>query len=242
MCSLALALTGLTTGLSVAGQYQQSRAQAAAYEAQAQAAQQQADAAYQNARIQNKKGEIMAEQYAEKQRDLDNRRKLIAGQQAAQAGASGISGSVGSPLDVYTASMEGWGQDSLNLLNDQRNDQYSNYINEVNFRNQGNSFTAQSSNLKAQASAAKQAGNLAMFGTLLGGAASMYGMKGGSSSGSTGGSVYAGPGTGSAAYLTGAPADRAFSAITSQSAGWSANNIYNMAGKSFKLRNGVGVF
>lgn len=199
MCSLALALTGLTTGLSVAGQYQQSRAQAAAYEAQAQAAQQQAEAAYQNARIQNKKGEIMAEQYAEKQRDLDNRRKLIAGQQATQAGASGISGSVGSPLDVYTASMEGWGQDSLNLLNDQRNDQYSNYINEVNLRNQGNAYTAQSSNLKAQASAAKSAGNMAMFGTLLGGAASMYGLKGGGSGGSS-----AAAGTGSAQAPTAA--------------------------------------
>ena len=55
MCSISLALMGVTTGLQMAGQYQQSRAQAAAYEAQAQAA-------YQNAKIQNKKGEIMAEQ------------------------------------------------------------------------------------------------------------------------------------------------------------------------------------
>ena len=227
MCSLTLALTGLTTGLQVAGQYQQSRAQAAAYEAQAQAA-------YQNAKIQNKKGEIMAEQYAQQQRDLDARRRLVTGQQTAAAGASGISSTVGSPLDVYTASMEGWGQDTVNLLNNQRNDEWSNYVGEVNYRNQGNAA-------RANAKAAKQAGNLAMAGTILGAASSMYGMRG-TNTGSTGGSVYAGPGTGSAAYLTGAPADSAFSAFTANSAGWSAGNIYNMAGKNLRMRNGVGVF
>ena len=228
MCSLTLALTGLTTGLQMAGQYQQSRAQAAAYEAQAQAA-------YQNAKIQNKKGEIMAEQYAQQQRDLDARRRLVTGQQTAAAGASGISSTVGSPLDVYTASMEGWGQDTVNLLNNQRNDEWSNYVGEVNYRNQGNAA-------QANAKAAKQAGNLAMASTLLGAAASMYGMKGAGNTESTGGSVYAGPGTGSAAYLTGAPADSAFSAFTANSAGWSAGNIYNMAGKTLRMRNGVGVF
>ena len=228
MCSLTLALTGLTTGLQVAGQYQQSRAQAAAYEAQAQAA-------YQNAKIQNKKGEIMAEQYAQQQRDLDARRRLVTGQQTAAAGASGISSTVGSPLDVYTASMEGWGQDTVNLLNNQRNDEWSNYVQEVNYRNQGNAA-------RANAKAAKQAGNIAIASTLLGTAASMYGMRGAGSTGNTGGSVYAGPGTGSAAYLTGAPADSAFSAFTANSAGWSAGNIYNMAGKTLKMRNGVGVF
>lgn len=164
MCSLTLALTGLTTGLQVAGQYQQSRAKAAAYEAQAQAA-------YDNAKIQNKKGEIMAEQYAQEQRELDNRRRLIVGQQNAQAGASGIAGGVGSALDVYTSGMDAWGQDSINLLNNQRNDEWGNYVGEVNYRNQGNAA-------KANAKAAKQAGNMAMFGTLLSGAASMYGMKG----------------------------------------------------------------
>ena len=106
MCSLTLALTGLTTGLSMVGQYQQSRAQAAAYEAQAQAAQiqaeaqaeaarqqaeatrlqakyeaQQAEAEYQNARIQNRKGEQTAEQFAEQQRQLDARRRLTIAQQ-----------------------------------------------------------------------------------------------------------------------------------------------------------------
>jgi hypothetical protein len=170
MCSLTLALTGLTTGLSMASQYQQSRAQAAAYEAQAQAA-------YDNAKIQNKKSEIQAEQYAQQQRDLDNRRRLIVGQQTAQAGASGLAGNVGSPLDIYNASMSAWSEDTNNLLNNQRNDQWSNYTQEVNYRNQGNAAMA-------NASAAKQAGNMAIAGgviSLLGSAYSsnLFG-KGGS--------------------------------------------------------------
>ena len=177
MCSLSLALMGITTGLQMAGIYQQSRAQAAAYEAQAQAAQAQADAAYQNAKIQNRQSEQMAEKYAQEQRNLDARRKLVIGQQTAAAGASGIVGGVGSSLDLYNATMDAWQQDTNNLLSNQRNDIFNNYVNEVNLRNQGNAYVAQAANYNAQASAAKTAGNIAMFGTLLGTASQFAGMK-----------------------------------------------------------------
>ena len=152
MCSLALALTGLSTGLSAVGQYQQGKAQAAAYEAQA-------EAAYQNAKIQNKKSELMADQYAQKQRELDDRRRLVTGQQIAAAGASGISSNVGSPLDVYTASMEGWGQDTVNLLTNQRNDTWGSLVAEKNYTNQGNAYMA-------NAKAAKNAGVIGALGTI----------------------------------------------------------------------------
>ena len=39
--------------------------------------QEQAAAAEQNAKLQNRKGELIAEQYGQKQRELDNRRKLV---------------------------------------------------------------------------------------------------------------------------------------------------------------------
>lgn len=162
MCSLTLALTGLTTGLQMAGQYQQSRAQAAAYNAQAEAAEQ-------NARIQNRKGEQIAEQYAQQQRQMDAKRRLAIGQQVAAAGSSGIAAGIGSSLDILTATQNAWEEDSLNLLTNQRNATYDNYVTEVNQRNQAAAA-------RAQADAAKSAGNMAMFGTLLGGAASMYGM------------------------------------------------------------------
>lgn len=164
MCSLTLALTGITTGMQMAGQYQQSRAQAAAYTAQA-------EAAAQNARIQNRKSEQIAENAAQEQRKLDNRMRLIAGQQNAQAGASGLVGGVGSSLDAYNASMAAWNEDSTNLLSNQRNTIYDNYVQEVNFRNQANAYNA-------QAKAAKQAGNMAMATTLLGAAASVIGGAG----------------------------------------------------------------
>ena len=177
MCSISLALMGITTGMQMAGQYQQSRAQAAAYNAQAEAAEQ-------NARIQNRKSEQIAENAAIEQRRLDNRMRLAAGQQAAQAGASGVVGGIGSALDVYNASMDAWQEDTQNALWNQRNNTYNSYVQEVNFRNQGNA-------LRAQASAAKSAGNWAMFGTLLGGATSMMGMggAGGAKASSVGGTA-----------------------------------------------------
>ena len=202
MCSLTLALTGLTTGLSMASTYQQSRAQAAAYNAQAeaamaqaQAAKQQADTAYQNAKIQNRKGEQVAEQYVQQQRQMDARRKLILGQQTAAAGAAGLASGIGSSLDMYIATNNAWEEDSTNLLENQRNAIYDNYVQEVNLRNQGNVYIAQSHNLESQAdsyrqqaSAAKTAGNWSMFGTLLGGATSMIGAgSSGGSSASAGG-------------------------------------------------------
>ena len=221
MCSVALALAGISTGLQMAGQYQQSRAQAAAYEAQAQAA-------YQNAKIQNRKTEQVSEQYAQQQRKLDAQRKLVVGQQTAQAGASGIAGNVGSALDVYGASMEAWNEDSINLLNNQRNDTWSGYVNEVNYRNQGNAAMA-------NAKAAKQAGNIQMASTLLGAAASMYGAGGGGSSSSAQNtSYYGGSAAGNAGYLTGSSANAGWQVATAKYGGGNFGlNNFSIARKSW---------
>ena len=154
MCSLTLALTGLTTGLQMAGQYQQSRAQAAAYEAQAQAARD-------NAKIQNRQSAQIAEHAIQEQRKLDARMRLIAGQNNAQAGAFGIMGNVGSPLDTYNASIEAWGEDTQNALWNQRNNTYNSMVKEVNFWNQAHSYSS-------MADAARQAGNWSVIGTGIG--------------------------------------------------------------------------
>lgn len=180
MCSLTLALAGLSTGLQAYGQYQQGKSQAAAYEAQA-------DAAYQNARIQNRQSEQIAENAALEQRRMDNRMRLIAGQQAAQAGASGLSGNVGSALDVYNASMAAWGEDTQNALWNQRNNIYNSYVREVNYRNQGNAYSA-------QAKAAKQAGTMGAIGTIISGAASMAAMGGGGGQKTLAGEASSAPG------------------------------------------------
>lgn len=198
----------------MAGQYQQSRAQAAAYNAQAEVAEQ-------NARIQNRKGEQIAEQYAQQQRQLDAKRRLAVGQQVAAAGASGIASGIGSSLDILTATQNAWEEDSVNLLSNQRNATHDNYVGEVNYRNQANSA-------RAQADAAKQAGNMAMFGTLLSGAASMYGMKsaGGGSAAPTATETAAAAQTPTAASTYARATDAAFGGLS----GYAPKTVGNVQG------------
>ena len=217
MCSLTLALAGLSTGLQVYGQSQQTKAAVASANAQAQAAadqaaaaraqaeyqRQQAQANYQNAEIQSRKGEQISEQFLQKQQQLDARRRIAVAQNNAQMGASGIVSNVGSGLDILSGINSSWEQDSINLLGSQRNAVYDNYTQEVNYRNQGNAQTAQAFNTELnaqqydrlsdsyvdQAKSAAKMGQIGMIGTLLGGAISMYGMaKGAGTSGGTAGS------------------------------------------------------
>ena len=183
MCTTAIAL-----GLTALQGYTQYRAADAQADAQMAYYNAQADAAEQNARIQERKGEQIADQYLQQQQKLDDRRRLIRGQQAAAAGASGLAAS-GSVLDVMGSSEDAYRQDSLNLLSNQRNDTWSNYVNVVNYQNQANAFRASAENAEQQGKANK-------FNTILGTAASMYGIArdGGwfnkNSGGSNGGFVY----------------------------------------------------
>ena len=183
MCTTAMAL-----GLTALQGYTQYRAADAQADAQMAYYNAQADAAEQNARIQERKGEQIADQYLQQQQKLDDRRRLIRGQQAASAGASGLAAG-GSVLDVMGSSEDAYRQDSLNLLSNQRNDTWSNYVNVVNYQNQANAFRASAENAEQQGKANK-------FNTILGTAASMYGIArdGGwfnkNSGGSNGGFVY----------------------------------------------------
>ena len=183
MCTTAIAL-----GLTALQGYTQYRAADAQADAQMAYYNAQADAAEQNARIQERKGEQIADQYLQQQQKLDDRRRLIRGQQAAAAGASGLAAG-GSVLDVMGSSEDAYRQDSLNLLSNQRNDTWSNYVNVVNYQNQANAFRASAENAEQQGKANK-------FNTILGTAASMYGIArdGGwfnkNSGGSNGGFVY----------------------------------------------------
>lgn len=183
MCTTAIAL-----GLTALQGYTQYRAVDAQADAQMAYYNAQADAAEQNARIQERKGEQIADQYLQQQQKLDDRRRLIRGQQAAAAGASGLAAG-GSVLDVMGSSEDAYRQDSLNLLSNQRNDTWSNYVNVVNYQNQANAFRASAANAEQQGKANK-------FNTILGTAASMYGVArdggwfDGKSDGSNGGFVY----------------------------------------------------
>lgn len=83
MCSVLAGLTALSTVMQVRSQQQQANAQANMYRAQA-------DAAEQNARIENRKQEQIADNYAQQSRQLRSRQRLAEGSQRAETGAAGL--------------------------------------------------------------------------------------------------------------------------------------------------------
>ena len=178
MCSIMAGITGLL-GYANYPQQQEAAANAAAmYRAQA-------DAAEQNAKIESRKQEQIADNYAQQARDLRSRRRLAEGAQRAQMGAAGL-GFSGSALDILSSGYEAYQDDQLSLLNNQRNDNYSSRIAQTNWINQANSQRAAASNVEAQA-------KNALLPTILGTAASIYGIEqpwkngGGSTGGTSGG-------------------------------------------------------
>lgn len=153
------ALMGVQVASQLMGQRQQYKQQQRMYEAQAQAAQQ-------NAAIISKQREQQAEAYAQKQKQLNDRFRLARGQARAEAGASGLTAD-GSVADILSSSEDAYKQDSVNLLQSQRNDSWNSYVNEVNYRNQANAYNAAASNARKQ-------GHQKMFATLVGSAANIY--------------------------------------------------------------------
>lgn len=153
------ALMGVQMLTKLTGQRQQYKQQQRMYEAQAQAAQQ-------NAAIISKQREQQAEAYAQKQKQLNDRFRLARGQARAEAGASGLTAD-GSVADILSSSEDAYKQDSINLLQNQRNDSWNSYVNEVNYRNQANAYNNAASNARKQ-------GHQKMFATLVGSAANIY--------------------------------------------------------------------
>ena len=153
------------------------------YKSQQRAYEAQADNARQNAAIQQKKRELQADAYAQKQSQLNDRMKLVRGQAAAAAGAGGFTMD-GSVNDILDSSYDKYKKDSLNLLSQQRNDSWSNYVNQVNYINQANAYDKAASNVRKQ-------GHQKIFGTILGAAAQAYGNGWFGGSSSTGQSSWA---------------------------------------------------
>lgn len=177
MCGVIEGITAAMTGLQMYGQRQQYKAQAAAYNAQAQAAAANAKIMEQNQRINDRKAENIADAYGYQQSKLDDKRRLVRGQIAAAQGAAGLTG-VGSGLDLLAASNEAYYQDSMNLLQDQRNDMYDNRIANWNLENQKIGYQNQAKSYRAAAANAVQQGRMGMLSTLAGGAMSIYGLRG----------------------------------------------------------------
>lgn len=165
-------------GLAALGgfmQYQQIGAQADAQQAMYNA---QAQVDEQNAKIQARRNESIADQYAQEDMKLNQRARLARGQAAAAMGSSGIDSAFGTGLDVMSGIEDAYKQDKMNLLSNQRMDNYEGRVAESNYINKANANRAASSNVAAQARMAKMS-------TILGTASSIYGayQGGGSRSG-----------------------------------------------------------
>ncbi|WP_288619556.1 hypothetical protein [uncultured Mitsuokella sp.] len=178
MCSVIAGLTALGGALQYRSQQQAAKQQEAAYRAQAEAAEQ-------NARIEGKKQEQIADNYAAQADKLRSRRRLIEGSQRAQTGAAGLNFG-GSAMDILSSSNDAYLQDQMTLLSNQRNDNYNSRVAESNYE-------AQAANDRTAASNIKRAAKWQGLSTILGTAASVYGVAqpwkdtGATASSSTGG-------------------------------------------------------
>ena len=146
---------------NIAGTRQEYKAQQRAYEAQARTARQ-------NAAIAEAQRNQQADAYAQKQSQLNDRMRLVRGQAAAAAGAGGFTAE-GSLNDIMESSYDAYQKDSMNLLSQQRNDSWSQYVNQVNYLNQASAYDTAARNARKQ-------GHQKIFSTLLGTAAMAYGM------------------------------------------------------------------
>lgn len=162
MCSVIAGLTAL-------GGYAQYRQQQVAADNQAAAYRAQAEANDQNAKVESRRQEQIADNYAQQASNLRSRQRLAEGRQRAEAGAAGI-GFSGNQLDILSSGLTAYNNDQNNLLGNQRNDNYSSRVQQTNYINQANADRTAASNVESQA---KSAG----LSTILGTAASIYGVQ-----------------------------------------------------------------
>ncbi len=170
MCSIAAGLMGATALFGYQQQVRQAEDQASAYKAQAEADEQ-------NARIEGRKQEQIADNYANEAKQLRSRQRLAQGAQRAEAGSAGIDFS-GSQMDILSSSLDAYKNDQATLLSNQRNDNYNSRVVQTNYLNDANQKRAAADNVVSSAKGQ-------WLPTLLSTAASIAGMPSNSSSGTS---------------------------------------------------------
>lgn len=143
-------------------QHQQGKAQAAMYN-------QQARVAEANARISDRKQQQIADQALQERDKMSDKMRLIQGQNTAETGASGLM-MAGTPLQLMASSYDEYNKDIQNWETNKNNSIYNEYLNGMNYRNEASTARAAASNAKSQT-------RMAMLGTILSGASSIYGLK-----------------------------------------------------------------
>ena len=161
MCN-PIALTAASMVGTLFTQHQQGKAQAAMYN-------QQARVAEANARISDRKQEQIADQALQERDKMSDKMRLIQGQNTAETGASGLM-MAGTPLQLMASSYDEYNKDIQNWETNKNNSIYNEYLNGMNYRNEASTARAAASNAKKQT-------RMAMLGTILSGASSIYGLK-----------------------------------------------------------------
>lgn len=159
MCMHPLAMLGIQAVTGIMGAQAETKAQVAMYNNQAKLAEQ-------NAKMSERKAEQIADNYGREQRKLTNQMRIAMGQNRNEAGASNLM-ATGSVKDVMDSSYDAYREDSLQLLQNQRNDVDSQALQTWNFNQQKASALSGAAN-------AKQAGRMKLLGTLLSTAASVH--------------------------------------------------------------------
>ena len=171
MCN-PIALTAASMVGTLFTQHQQGGAQAAMYN-------QQARVAEANARISDRKQQQIAEQALQERDKMSDKMRLIQGQNTAETGAGGLM-MAGTPLQLMASSYDEYNKDIQNWETNKNNNIYNEYLNGMNYRNEASTARAAASNAKSQT-------RMAMLGTILSGASSIYGLKSQYASKSVGG-------------------------------------------------------
>lgn len=161
MCN-PIALTAASMVGTLFTQHQQGKAQAAMYN-------QQARVAEANARISDRKQQQIADQALQERDKMSDKMRLIQGQDTAETGASGLM-MAGTPLQLMASSYDEYNKDIQNWETNKNNSIYNEYLNGMNYRNEASTARAAASNAKSQT-------RMAMLGTILSGASSIYGLK-----------------------------------------------------------------
>lgn len=161
MCN-PIALTAASMVGTLFTQHQQGKAQAAMYN-------QQARVAEANARISDRKQQQIADQALQERDKMSDKMRLIQGQNVAETGAGGLTMS-GTPLQLMASSYDEYNKDIQNWETNKNNSIYNEYLNGMNYRNEASTARAAASNAKSQT-------RMAMLGTILSGASSIYGLK-----------------------------------------------------------------
>ena len=160
MCSLTLGLMAAQMGMQMYQNNQQAKAQKAQYEMQARQAEWNRAAAEHKA-----ERDVVA--FAQEQHKSNEKRDLAIGAARAQFGSSGLDSTGGSLSDSINAINQAHAEESVIRLDKQRDVSWANYVEQVNYLNEQNAYNTMAKNT------GKQLG-LTQFGTLLGGASSIY--------------------------------------------------------------------